>query len=100
MPSPILARADALMQRRRQGETGPLDDVPILTDTVEADESLPILAEAIHDQAYGLTLDGLAEALGKRIKAKLAAELPGLIDATVREFLAEQSHSPESGRKD
>lgn len=100
MPSPILARADALMQRRRQGETGPLDDVPILTDTVEVDDGTPILSEAIDDQAYGLTLDGLAEVLAQRIKAKLAAELPRLIDATVREFLAEQTHSPESGRQD
>jgi hypothetical protein len=34
MPSNILARADALMQRRRQsgGET---DDVPVLTDAID-----------------------------------------------------------------
>lgn len=96
MPSPILARADALMQRRRQGETGPLDDVPVLTDTVESDEATPLLSEATHDQVYGLTLDGMAEALSRRIKQRLAAELPALIEATVRDFLAEQNHPAES----
>lgn len=47
MPSPILARADALMQRRRQsfGET---DDVPILTDSVDLAED-PRLSEPVFD---------------------------------------------------
>ncbi len=41
MPNPIIARADALMQRRRQpgSET---DDVPVLTDAVD-DEDIPVL---------------------------------------------------------
>ena len=93
MPSPILARADALMQRRRQGETGPLDDVPVLTDTVESDDAAPLLAKPIHDQTDSLTLDGMAEALSLRIQQRLAAELPALIEATVRDFLAEQNES-------
>jgi hypothetical protein len=100
MPSPILARADALMHRRRQGETGPLDDVPVLTDTVECEESTPLLSQEMHDQAYGLTLDGMAETLSRRIKQRLAAELPAIIDATVREFLADQAspkdHTPDN----
>jgi hypothetical protein len=47
MPSsPIIARADALMQRRRQNPGG--DDVPLLTDAVdlpkvEPDDDIPVL---------------------------------------------------------
>ena len=37
MPSPILARADALMQRRHQNNAEQ-NDLPILTDAIE-DES-------------------------------------------------------------
>lgn len=100
MPSPILARADALMQRRRQGETGPLDDLPVLTDTVDADDTLPVLSETLCTQAYGLTLDSMAEMLAARIRERLASELPALIEATVRDFLAEQGEITESSEDD
>lgn len=43
MASTILARADALMRRRRQTPEG--DDVPVLTDTVD-EEDIPVLTEA------------------------------------------------------
>lgn len=41
MPSPIIARADALMQRRRSsgGET---EEVPVLTDALD-DDDIPVL---------------------------------------------------------
>ena len=47
MPSPILARADALMQRRRQ-TLADGEDVPVLTDSVkgngiETDDDVPVL---------------------------------------------------------
>ena len=100
MPSPILARADALMQRRRQGETGPLDDVPVLTDAVDQDENTPLLTSEHIEQAYALTLDGMAETLAARIKARLATELPALIESTVREFLAEQDPKAKSNKAD
>jgi hypothetical protein len=96
MPSPILARADALMQRRRQGETGPLDDVPVLTDTVEVDEAMPILTNTVSAPMQDLLPDDMADILSAKIKARLAAELPALIEATVREFLAEQGQSAKS----
>ena len=44
MPSPILARADALMQRRRQNAE--LDDVPVLTDAIDMDDDVPVLFDA------------------------------------------------------
>ena len=45
MPSPILARADALMQRRRQSP-GETDDIPVLTDSIASpDDDIPLLTD-------------------------------------------------------
>lgn len=123
MASPILARADALMQRRRQSgnET---DDVPILTDAVdmsadELDDDVPVLldiepfaplseadpiteeelpvaepvlaAEPAAEPAFNAALrDILAHELSRRIEQRLMAELPRIIESTVRDYLAEQ----------
>lgn len=116
MPSPILARADALMQRRRQNAE--LDDVPVLTDAVDTDDDVPVLLDiemlatvaeteaasevlaeplpAIAEEpaapsAFDAGLrDILAHELARRLEQRLAAELPRLIESTVRDFLAEQ----------
>jgi|JI6StandDraft_1071083.scaffolds.fasta_scaffold442593_2 hypothetical protein len=123
MASPILARADALMQRRRQNgnET---DDVPILTDAVdmsadELDDDVPVLldiepfaplseadpiaeealptalpafaAEPAAEPAFNAALrDILAHELSRRVEQRLLAELPRIIESTVRDYLAEQ----------
>lgn len=44
MPSPILARADALMHRRRLNDSES-DEIPVLTDAIDADD-IPILLDA------------------------------------------------------
>ena len=49
MPSPILARADALMHRQRQTDAG-FDDVPVLTDAIDDDDDIPVLFEAVEEQ--------------------------------------------------
>ncbi|WP_265944390.1 hypothetical protein [Dechloromonas sp. A34] len=119
MPSPILARADALMQRRRQN-SAEADDIPVLTDSVEpidSDDDVPVLldvesfvepeppvaeieeaepvvplAEA-HEPAFDAALrDILAHELARRVEQRIAAELPRIIEATVRDFLAEQEN--------
>lgn len=113
MPSPILARADALMQRRRQHTE--VDDVPVLTDVIDEDD-IPVLIDAeveipVVEQNYDLdseTLsefdqaqpappvfdtamrDILAHELARRVKQRITAELPRIIESTVRDFLAEQ----------
>jgi hypothetical protein len=56
MPSPILARADALMQRRVSGhapEHDAAEDFPILTDALDEEEEIPILlqVEAVTETA-------------------------------------------------
>lgn len=120
MPSPILARADALMQRRRQGG-GELDEIPVLTDTVDNDDDIPVLLDAeipapvvepdaepdteiapeqINDiaeetlppPAFDTAVrDALAHELARRVEQRLVAELPRLIESTLRDFLAEQA---------
>lgn len=113
MPSPIIARADALMQRRRN-TIADLEDVPVLTDTVNGEEDYPVLldidkppaiaeaekeSEAVtepesvpaRDPALEASVrDILAHELARRVEQRLMAELPGMIESTVRDFLAEQ----------
>ena len=158
MPNPIIARADALMQRRRQNGSE-ADDVPVLTDAVD-DEDIPVLFnvdlpnfEAAHStldeplpmleisfdepapeaeaapvemvsppeapapafEAYPLAeptvperqaatvspvadltqREALIREVAQRIERRLAAELPGLIAATLEEILAEQAGTAE-----
>ena len=129
MPSPILARADALMHRQRPSDTG-LDDVPVLTDAIDDDDDIPVLLEAVEKlhtspppaEAPTIQIDTAPEAdgevcidlpladipplavrpldtdlreqlaneLARRVEQRLVAELPRLIESTLRDFLAEQ----------
>lgn len=61
MPSPILARADALMHRRRQGG-GETAEPPVLTDAVDEDD-IPLLLDIDDSPAATPTVDtaGMAE---------------------------------------
>ena len=108
MPSPILARADALMHRRRPGSQEP-DDIPVLTDAVAASNDVPILldevtapsaadltgaappalAEACAVKPDETLFDELAGELVNRVHARLAAELPAIVDDSLRELLAD-----------
>lgn len=124
MPSPILARADALMHRKRQSDNE-LDDLPVLTDAIDEDD-IPILLDAepsvtteipaIEEPALTVVTeadiepevealapatstpiidpalrDQLIRDLAHRVEQRLCAELPGIIESTVRDFLAEQA---------
>lgn len=136
MPSPILARADALMQRRRLGTEA--DDVPVLTDAVDLgipdnDDDVPVLLDIEPTKAFaplaepGLqeehgalpatpnpseepalsafaesgntasttspadtTAENIAREIARRVEERLVAELPMIIQAAVRDYLAEQ----------
>lgn len=133
MPSPILARADALMHRKRQTDSD-FDDLPVLTDAID-DDDIPLLLdaevapttdiaateewpeeiaaaiapetaaetpgavapaeEAAPSAAPSPTLDPglrnlLVHELARRVEQRLSAELPRIIESTVRDFLAEQ----------
>ena len=131
MPSPVLARADALMQRRRQNLSD-TEDVPVLTDSVgnnpaDSDDDIPVLfASEIAPEPVAMmeppfvaesTLPGnnvpaepfaplvpidtanneaLILELASRVEKRLLAALPRIIEATVRDFLAEQENRPAS----
>lgn len=114
MPSPILARADALMQRRRQQADA--DNVPVLTDALEAGDDIPVLLDiepeiAIEESKDDWPAETVIEAvpaeptppifdaacrefftreLARRVEQRITAELPHIIESTVRDFLAEQ----------
>ena len=128
MPSPILARADALMQRRRQS-SGEIDDIPVLTDSVALpDDDIPVLTDcAPPDEAPSPELVAVDETplvtpdfsprasdlpddspvppaprvealpeqllteLARRVEQRLTAELPRLIESTLRDLLAEKA---------
>ena len=128
MPSPILARADALMQRRRQSP-GEIDDIPVLTDSVALpDDDIPVLTDcAPPDEAPPPELiavtdtplatpdfsppasdlpddspippaprvealpEQLLTELARRVEQRLTAELPRLIESTLRDLLAEKA---------
>lgn len=113
MPSPILARADALMQRRVSGhapEHDAAEDFPILTDALDEEEEIPILlqVEAAPETApeaapappagtADLTADlavDLTRALEIHLQAHLQTALPGLIEQAVAEVMARR-HPPE-----
>lgn len=119
MPSPIIARADALMHRRRQTDSE-LDDVPVLTDSVDDFDDIPVLTEvepmpemeavpepvevaveAVVDTPLQIApeapstidpglRDELIRELTGRIEDRIKAALPEIISSTIRDFLAEQ----------
>lgn len=120
MPSPIIARADALMHRKRQNNSE-LNDVPVLTDAIDEDDDIPLLTEvdvepavqdaalcdpvadaidAAHDKGQATPTaspmidpdlrDRLVHELASRVEERLKAALPQIINSTVKDFLAEQ----------
>ena len=120
MPSPILARADALMQRRRQSP-GETDDIPVLTDSIASpDDDIPLLTDfeppcaempPNTNVAANVLLaeettarqpqepqpapappipEQLLTELARRVEQRLIAEIPRLVASTLRDLLAEK----------
>ena len=108
MSSHVLARADRLM-RRQSTRSADGDDVPVLVDAIDPDTDIPVLLDADPAVAAaeprpetmpaaapptGVALDGemldiIAHELARRVHDRLAAELPTIVEATIREFLGE-----------
>jgi len=93
-PSPVLARADALMQRRRQNAAGEFEDFPVLTEVISPDDDIPILSDAVApepertDDLVPAVLAILADELAERVRTRLAAEIPCLVEAVLHSTLA------------
>lgn len=109
----VVARADALMQRRRaQQQTAGSDDVPVLTEAVSLpeDDDFPVLtaidaeplpaAPAVPAPPAGIspeTFDKLAQELTRTITARLNAELPHLVHIALQETLTHIEEELKSG---
>ena len=102
MPSPILARADALMQRRYQSSADQ-SDLPILTDAIENDDDLPILNDIASESApaqretipvdfkiQNKAPDTFASELAHQVEQRVLAQLPQLIDSAIKDLIAER----------
>ena len=99
MPSPILARADALMHRKRQSDTD-FDDVPVLTDAIDDDDDIPLLLEIDEQQQESVlqpapleTQSDIAPQANDDVSIELPlADIPPLaarpLDSELREQLA------------
>lgn len=99
MPSPILARADALMHRKRQSDTD-FDDVPVLTDAIDDDDDIPLLLEIDEQQQESVlqpapleTQSDIAPQANDDVSIELPlADIPPLaarpLDSDLREQLA------------
>jgi|GEM_PF-6104669 len=103
----VVARADALMQRRRTAE-----DVPVLTEAIVEDENdLPVLTAIEPESATPplpvsvstldpAQLDALARELTKHVQHKLANELPSMVEAALQNTLAGLTRDLKSGLGD
>jgi hypothetical protein len=99
VPSPILARADALMHRKRQSDTD-FDDVPVLTDAIDDDDDIPLLLEIDEQQQESVlqpapleTQSDIAPQANDDVSIELPlADIPPLaarpLDSELREQLA------------
>lgn len=99
MPSPILARADALMHRKRQSNAD-FDDVPVLTDAIDDDDDIPLLLEIDEQQQESVlqpapleTQSDIAPQANDDVSIELPlADIPPLaarpLDSELREQLA------------
>ncbi|MBS1144656.1 MAG: hypothetical protein H6R14_2062 [Proteobacteria bacterium] len=125
MTSPIIARADALMHRRRQNEND-IDDIPVLTDSVDQMDDIPVLIEVetppemetpgdpeeaveepVSDYAeeevpeddaddHAELREQIIRDLTSRIEERIKAALPEILSSTIREYLAEHEQASDS----
>lgn len=105
----VVARADALMHRRRPQAVRPPpnNDLPILTDALPGkDDDLPVLTvveteeivESIRQpQLDPALLDKLAQEFTRRVHDRLEAELPSLVEAALQTTIAGLTKELEQG---
>ena len=102
-PGPVIARADALMQRGRQNAAGDFEDVPVLTDVVAPDDDIPVVTDTAAppadaaDDIGPAVLKILADELAEQVRAKLAAEIPSLVEASLHTLLANLTADLQQG---
>lgn len=108
--SSVVARADALMQRRRQASSpaAEIEDLPVLTEVVDPDADLPVLlteteipplraAETSPPALDPAALDILSHELARRVRERLAAEIPDLVATALQSTLTELAQELQQG---
>lgn len=92
MPSPILARADALMHRKRQTDSD-FDDLPVLTDAID-DDDIPLLLDAeVAPTTDIAATEEWPEEIAAATVPETAAEPPGAV-ASAEEAAPSAAPSP------
>lgn len=91
MPSPIIARADALMHRKRQSNPD-LNDVPVLTDAIIEDDDFPLLTDIDSEIDPSLQEQAIPEPVASTIEALIdepqeAPTASHVIDTALRDQL-------------
>lgn len=101
-PSPILARADALMQRRRN-HPAEEDDFPVLTTVVEDVEDIPVVNDVIESdtppepEVSAQLVSSLVDQVASVVREKLAAEIPSLVEASLQAVVLNLSEDLRQG---
>lgn len=102
--NPLLARADAFMQRRRPAAAPEYEDLPVLTEVVGCDEGAPPLAaetrlarEAPMPVLDPDLVEALAHELTRRVHERLAAEIPSLVEAALQSVLGDLTQILQEG---
>lgn len=101
--SPVLARADALMQRRRQNAAAEFEDVPVLTEVIAPDDDVPVITDVVREEAQAepeigpAVLRILADELADEVRRKLAAEIPSLVEASLQSLIGRLSEDLRHG---
>jgi hypothetical protein len=101
----VVARADALMQRRLAHAAKPPAalDVPVLTEAIsEVEDGLPVLTQVADTsepprQPDPQLLEQLVEEFTRRIHRRLAAELPSLVEAALQNTLTDLTRELQLG---
>lgn len=109
VPDSVVARADALMQRKRVAAVRPPPnhDVPVLTDAILGeDDELPVLTAIESDEGFEVApeprldpalLDKLAQEFTRRVHDRLTAELPCLVESALQSTLSDLTRELERG---
>jgi len=105
----VVARADALMQRRRSQPVRPPsnNDLPVLTEAVLGpDDDLPVLTVIESGELTEAAppsgpdpalLENMAQELTRRVHDQISAELPSLVEAALQTAIAGLSRELEQG---
>ncbi|MGE5387006.1 MAG: hypothetical protein ACM3SV_14075 [Betaproteobacteria bacterium] len=101
----VVARADALMQRRLAHTATPLPalELPVLTEAIpDLEDGLPILTQVADERESSAQpdpelMERLLQEFTRRVHKRIAAELPSLVEAALQVALSDLSRELQQG---